>query len=690
LTEIEGLGELKTEGVSAKCLAGLMHVSQGLSRNSSLEGLFDDLTAELKAVLPFDGLGIIHYSETTNSNTWIRCQIRGQVVGIDDYSPGGTVTDTVYKTQKPLALPSLSREKQFSATTAWLQSHGMQAIYAFPLTTVHRKLGVFVIVAAHPQAYAEADLTLLALVASQVALAMDNVLHVEDLRRAVNDVERKKERLALLLDLNNAITSKLELSELFHALTVNLRRVLRCDGVGVQLPDVDTGKLRIECVDFPVGKGSIRDGLQIEEHSDAFAYEAFRTGRVVHVKGQQLAAGLPPVYDGLRSVVHIPVISKGRILGTLTHGSFHDDAFAIEDIVFSGQVADQVAIAIDNALAYQEMSKIKTSLALENVYLESEIRDGKNFGDIVGDSSSLRKVLAEVETVAGTDSTVLIYGETGTGKELIARAVHDMSLRKDKAFVTLNCAALPAGLIESELFGHERGAFTGAVAQRIGRIEIANGGTIFLDEIGELPIELQPKLLRVLQEREFERLGGVRTVKANVRLIAATNRDLEEMVCQHQFRADLFYRLNVFPISMPPLRDRPEDIPALVRHFVKQFALRMNKRVETIPPDTLAALIAYSWPGNIRELQNFMERAVILSRGSVLDAPLGELRDRRAAHPEPGANGTLEEAEKRHILHVLGQTHWVVGGANGAAAQLGMNRSTLNSKLRKLGIARPE
>jgi formate hydrogenlyase transcriptional activator len=359
-------------------------------------------------------------------------------------------------------------------------------------------------------------------------------------------------------------------------------------------------------------------------------------------------------------------------------------------------VAGPVAIAVENAMAYGRIAELTDKLAREKVYLEDEIRSELNFEEIIGKSEALRTVLQQVETVAPTDSTVLICGETGTGKELIARAIHDLSSRAKNAFVKLNCAAIPTGLLESEMFGHERGAFTGAIAQRIGRFELASRGTVFLDEIGEIPLELQPKLLRVLQEREFERLGSSRTLKSDARLIAATNRDLAEMVADHEFRADLFYRLNVFPILVPPLRERRDDIPLLVRHFALQFARRMNRAIDTIPSETMNVLVAYHWPGNIRELQNLVERAVILSTGPVLNVPLNDLRSQpHTAVPTNAPTSekhrkieTLEDVERRHVLETLDATDWVVGGPKGAAVLLGLKRSTLQVRMEKLGIRR--
>jgi formate hydrogenlyase transcriptional activator len=424
--------------------------------------------------------------------------------------------------------------------------------------------------------------------------------------------------------------------------------------------------------------------------------KAFQTSQPVCVAEVESTADPLASAEGVKSMCHLPLISRERVLGVLSLATYGVITFSEVDVVFLDQVANQIALAVENAIAYGEIASLKDKLAQEVIYLQDEIRTELKFEEIVGNSDALRRVLAEVETVAPTDSTVLIYGETGTGKELIARAIHNLSSRKSNAFVKLNCAAIPTGLLESELFGHEKGAFTGAIAQRVGRFELADRGTVFLDEIGEVPLELQPKLLRVLQEREFERLGSTRTLHTDARLIAATNRDLEAMVEEQKFRTDLYYRLNVFPVRVPPLRERREDIPLLVRHFVQQFSRRMNRSVETIPSETMNTLVRYDWPGNIRELQNVIERAVIISTGPVLKVPLDDLRTRvpsaeasnggSASEDAGKMRGVLEDAERKQILAALRQARWVVAGPKGAAALLGMKRSTLQAHMQRLGI----
>jgi formate hydrogenlyase transcriptional activator len=398
--------------------------------------------------------------------------------------------------------------------------------------------------------------------------------------------------------------------------------------------------------------------------------------------------------EGLKSGAVLPLLVGDRAFGTLEVVSTRANSVSEEDMELLTQLAPQVAIGVANALAYKEIDDLKDRLAEEKLYLEDEIRN-EYFDEIIGESKLLREALEQVRTVATTDSTVLILGETGTGKELIARAIHNASTRRQKTFVKLNCSAIPTGLLESELFGHERGAFTGAIAQKIGRMELADRGTLFLDEIGDIPTELQPKLLRALQEREFERLGSNRTIKADIRLIAATHRNLQEMVATREFRSDLYYRLNVFPIKLPALRERIDDIPRLVRHFASKHAQAMNKQIDSIPAETMRALSRWHWPGNIRELENFIERAVILTRGTVLNVPVSELQSATSppvsattAAPASSETVTLQDTEREHILKVLRETKGVMSGPDGAAARLGLKRTTLQGKMKKLGIDR--
>jgi formate hydrogenlyase transcriptional activator len=507
------------------------------------------------------------------------------------------------------------------------------------------------------------------------------------LRRAQGELQRERDRLKLLLELTNQVVSNLELREMLRALAASVRRVMECDVVSIRLPDSEGNQLQIHALDFPESKGFLKEETVIPIEG-SLSGSVFRTG-TPYVSDDLAtdAADSPGLAEGLKSGCFLPLIHRDRVLGVMGLGR-REDTFTSEEVGFLAQVASQVAIAVENAVAYRQIADLKDQLAQEKLYLEDEIRTEQGFEEIIGRSEALLAVLHQIETVAPTGSTVLIYGETGTGKELVARAIHNLSPRSTKAFVKLNCAAIPTGLLESELFGHEKGAFTGAITQRIGRFELAHQGTVFLDEIGEIPLELQPKLLRVLQEREFERLGSARTLRTDARLIAASNRDLAAMVEEQKFRGDLFYRLNVFPVHMPPLRNRQEDIPLLVRHFVQHFAQRMKKTIDTIPSETMDALCCYYWPGNIRELQNVIERAVILTTGRIIRVPLTELKS-RAAPASPKKHDTLQEVERKHIVAVLNDAGWVLSGPHGAAVRLGMKRTTLQHRMRKLGISRP-
>jgi formate hydrogenlyase transcriptional activator len=498
-------------------------------------------------------------------------------------------------------------------------------------------------------------------------------------------------RYKALIRISAAVAAQHDPEGLFPRLASELRRVVSFDFIGISQYDEATNKTQWRLNLSGGSDPGITDGVTTEQTLTQWVYEHQVPLVIPFLERESRFPCTTTLVEqhGIRSLYAVPLTTAHRRIGSLVTGSVQPAAYDEEDVEFLRQVANQIAITMENTLAYGEIQALKNKLAQEKLYLQDEVRSELNFNEIVGKSVALRRVLMLVETVAPTDSTVLIYGETGTGKELIARAIHNLSPRCSNAFVKLNCAAIPTGLLESELFGHEKGAFTGAIAQRIGRFELANRGSVFLDEIGEVPLDLQTKLLRVLQEREFERLGSTRTLRTDTRLIAATNRDLSAMLEEQKFRSDLFYRLNVFPIRIPALRERGEDIPMLVRHFVQHFARRMNRNIETIPSETMESLSRYSWPGNIRELENLIERAVILSPGPVLHVPLGDFDSRTTPGQVNGKHQTLEEAERAHILATLKETRWVLSGPNGAAIRLGMNRSTIQFRMKKLGIVRP-
>jgi formate hydrogenlyase transcriptional activator len=523
------------------------------------------------------------------------------------------------------------------------------------------------------------------------------------------ELQRQNDRLQLLLNLTSRITSSLNLREVLRAIAANIREVIQADLVTVSLPDRASGQIRVFAVDFPHGKGLIKEDLLVAP--SAATKKAMDTLKPVVLDSRDYdncVSGATEIAaaEGLKTKCIIPLVNRDRVLGILCPSRTTETPFVPEDVDFLSRASGQIAIAIENALAYQEISELKDKLAQEKLYLEEEIRSDSGFERIIGKSAPLKHILELVDTVASSDSTVLLLGETGTGKELIARAIHDRGRRKDRTFVKLNCAAIPTGLLESELFGHEKGAFTGAITQKIGRLDLADQGTLFLDEVGDIPIEIQPKLLRALQEREFERLGSTQTRKVNVRLVAATNRNLEKMVADREFRCDLFYRLNVFPIRMPSLRERKEDIPLLVSYFVQKFAKQMQKQIESVPSAVMKGLTAWEWPGNIREMENFIERAVILTRGRALEVPLTELQKtetemaldtgvnkkratRKAFRSGPDVNSGAEEYERKQreeIIQALTACKGRVGGSDGAAIQLGISRTTRIYRMRRLGI----
>jgi formate hydrogenlyase transcriptional activator len=668
----------------------LLEVSESITLHRDLPALFHDLFRRLPRVVSFDSLSLILHNPERNTMRVhiVEMEGRAQVDVVErlvEASPSGHV----WETQQPLVIADTGHETRFPEAMASARSAGIKSFCILPLTTAHRRIGSIAFGNKRFDAYGWADLEFFGLVARQVAVAVDNALSQSETQRYQQALAQERNRLRLLLNLNNNVISNLELRPLLRAISNSVRGVMHCDYTSVTIPEPGGRQLRVYARNFSDVERSQEE--IVLQTKDSFSAEVVQSGEALLLDRAALARFESPnnqlLAIGLGSVCFLPLVSRKRIVGTLNIGSMQENAFDESDLDFLKQVAAQIALAIDNALSYSQVDEARQHLAEERLYLKEEIQSTYNFEEIIGESAPLKAVLDHVKTVGPTDSTVLVLGETGTGKELIARAIHGISTRRERTFVKVNCAAIPLGLLESELFGHEKGAFTGAISQKIGRFELAHEGTLFLDEIGDIPLELQPKLLRVLQEQEFERLGGTKTIRVNVRLIAATSQDLPAMVETRSFRSDLYYRLNVFPITLPPLRDRAGDIPLLVRYFVDKYARQMNKHIDNIPPETMEALTRYHWPGNARELQNFIERAVILTRGRSLTPPLSELQQRINA---PGSRlGTLAEGERDHILKALAEANWVLGGPGGAAERLGLKRTTLFYKMRRLGITRP-
>jgi len=606
---------------------------------------------------------------------------------------GGSCGTAVYR-KAPVYVSDILTDPVWEHYRDRLLPFGIRAVWSRPLfTNDGRVLGTFAI---HYREVRSPDAVELQLIesASHIAgIAIDRHQNEEKLRH-------ERDRLRLLLEISSSVTSRLNFRQVVEALSTNLFKIMQCDVSALLLPDVESGELRVTTLYNPDARGPFREGSLVPING-SISGQVLRKGKSIRIDSFEKAREDPETYgnpngqylykrvieEGLSVGCYLPLVGRDRVVGVLMLSRRSDHAFEQDDVILLEQVARQVAIAVENTLEYEEATKDRDKETKQRLYLEEEIR--AEFGSIVGDSSALKSALHLVSVVAPTDSTVLIQGETGTGKELIARAIHNLSGRRNRAFVKLNCAAIPLGLLESELFGHEKGAFTGAIAQKTGRFELAHKGTLFLDEVGDVPLELQAKLLRVLQEQEFERLGSNRTHKVDVRLVAATHRDLSAMVKQGTFREDLYYRLKVFPINVPMLRQRSEDIPKLVWHFTALYARRMNKRIDTIPAETMNALTRYRWPGNVRELQNFIERAVILSPHTVLRAPTSELEPFAATRQSNTSMTGLEEVERDHILSALEASNWVVGGRNGAAERLGMKRTSLVYKMRKHRLVRP-
>lgn len=661
----------------------LLRAANAIATSADCDCASNALVERLKEVTAFDFIHVATFDKETNRTCWSLLETNGERVDsarLDDLSSEHSPIPWVYETGLPLVTHDWGQEVRFRTYALFLANHGVASTCTLPLVRGSRRLGVLSLGRSYPNGYDEEEVRFLGLASEQIGLAID---------AAVNQYisQRVQERLKLILDLSNQMVSNLELHDLLVAASASVRRVMHCDAAAIMLADSEGTHLRVHALDFPESRGIFTEGVNVPIDG-TMPGDSFKSGKPMVLNRLDPGEIPPEMYakahgEGLHSFCDIPLISKSRMLGVLAVARREENAFDDDEVSFLVQAANQVAIAVENALAYGKIAELTDRLAQEKLYLEEEIRGEMDFEGIVGQSSALRHVLSLVETVAPSNSTVLLLGETGTGKELIARAIHDRSKRKDRTFVKLNCAAIPTGLLESELFGHERGAFTGAISQKIGHLELADQGSLFLDEVGNIPIEIQPKLLRALQEREFERLGSTRTKKVDVRLVAATNRDLEKMIEKREFREDLYYRLNVFPIRIPPLRERPEDIPLLVRYFTQKYSRRMEKQIDSIPTAAMKKLAAWHWPGNIRELENFIERSVILTHSSALQLPLGEIGTNGKTAP---ATGSREAHDRDEIIRILNETKGRVAGPQGAAARMGIKRTTLISRMKKLGI----
>jgi formate hydrogenlyase transcriptional activator len=712
-------GTLSAPGLehSGRQFEALLEVSEAIAQQRDLKGLFHELSERLHAVLQFDFLALVLYDAATHSMRLHILETREphEPKPANEFPLEQTPSGWVWENQQPFVTLDTSKDARYPEFMQRLQGEGVHTFAIVPLTSAQHRLGTIGFGRYVPQGLADAEVEFMKRVAAQVAVAVDNALNAEAAAAYQKQLARERDRLQVLLEINNLLLSTRDVTALFKGIVSSLKPVIQHDYTSLALLDEVSGLLKIHALDLPVKSYITKTEFTVPLENSP-AGQAMVQGQVLIARGAEIDRFQPDVVrflreQGVQILCCVPLVTHGRAFGTINFASRNLETFSTPDVQLLQQVAAQVAIALENALAFKEIDALKDKLAVEKLYLEEEIRTEFSFDEIVGESPALRRTLAQVELAAPAGTTVLILGETGTGKEIIARAIHNLSPRRERTFVKVNCAAIPAGLLESELFGHERGAFTGAVNQKIGRFEFADKGTLFLDEVGDLPPELQPKLLRVLQEQEFERLGGNRTIRVDVRVVAATNSDLAGLVAEKKFRSDLFYRLNVFPIHVPPLRERPEDVPLLVRYFVQKFGRRQNKIVQYIPAPVMDALVNYPWPGNVRELENLIERAVLLSPGKELRVPVSELKEfsnttafpalpidfPSPAQPSPSPQpvpsspvpSTLDDAQRQHILNVLRQTEWRIAGPRGAAAILGIKRTTLQARMRKLGIKRP-
>lgn len=667
----------------------LLKISGAVGAQPTVDAVLHSLATLLSNVVSFENIALLLFDPSGQ-----RLALRALERSHDD--PGieigteimyaGTGLGRALKDQVPVFVPDVKQELAAYPELASRFSEAESA-YIFPISTPRTKLGALVFVREERLDFTPADVELMRSIGGHVAVALENALAITSVEAYQHDLTRERDRLRLLLEINNHVVTILDINDLFRAASASIRKHFANDFTSFMLFDDRSDRLEVVVLDFPASRGFMSDVPVPVAQEDLERLRA-RQPRVLTPSDK-----LPPVItqmlraESIASVTALPLVGARGPIGAMVLGSRKQHSFTQADLDLLSQVSSQISLAIDNALAYGRISASRDHLEEQRVYLESEISSEYNFEDIVGRSSAFQKVLEQVNIVAPTDSTVLLHGETGTGKELIARAIHNLSSRRQRTFVRLNCAAIPSGLLESELFGHEKGAFTGALMQKKGRFELADRGSLFLDEIGDINLELQPKLLRAVQEQEFERLGSTRTMQVDVRLIAASHRDLPEMIRQGSFREDLFYRLNVFPIEIPPLRERRDDIPLLVSYFVSKLSRRMRKNIKSIPKQEMEVLTNSPWKGNVRELANFIERAVILSHGEELEVPIAELQISHS-HNAFSPVSTFHEAERKVILAALKAASGQISGHGGAAERLGLKRTTLQNKMRRLGITK--
>jgi formate hydrogenlyase transcriptional activator len=689
------VGQMDSRSAADGRYRALLEVSGAIASQPNLKAVLQSLRRLLSSVVAFDSVSLCLLSDHGNSVRLVafdRSLEFHQVEVGTEVPHAGSAVGRAIDEQNPIYIPDLeaelSRIPQLASQAKLRTPH---SAYVFPVSISGKKLGALTFATAQRGQFGPDDVELMTSVSSHVAVALESALATDAAGVYQRQLAQERDRLRLLLEINNQVVTQLDTDELFRSASASIRKYFGNDFTGFWLIDKKSNQLECAVLDFPGGKGLLAD-IPARAVTDQEA-EKMRT-RTAEIWSQQDFDRLRPEVlerlkaESITAMAVAPLGTSNGPLGLMSMGSKRPNSFGQEDLDLLSQISAQISLALDNALAYGRLNASRNRLEDERLYLESEIRSEYNFEDIVGKSSALRKVIDQIEIVAPTGSTVLLRGETGSGKELIARAVHSLSPRRDRTFVRLNCAAIPSGLVESELFGHEKGAFTGALMQKRGRLELADRGTLFLDEIGDISLELQPKLLRALQEQEFERLGSNKTIHVDVRLIAATHRDLSLMIRNNQFREDLFYRLNVFPIEIPPLRERREDIPLLVHYFVSRLSRRMQKHIKSIPKPAMDALSNAPWPGNVRELENFVERAVILTQGDELNVPFAELRKSSIRNGAPVS--TFQEAERQAIVEALKAASGKISGKGAAAERLGLKRTTLQNKMRRLNITKAD